>query len=82
MLLGELLVVKCPICKHGHQVDQKITVTLDRGPASVVFKNVPARVCENCGEQFVDEKTTASVLEQAESAAKSGVEVAVRSFVA
>ncbi|MFA6043473.1 MAG: type II toxin-antitoxin system MqsA family antitoxin [Phycisphaerales bacterium] len=74
--------MKCPICKHGHRSPAKVTITLDRGPVTVVFKNVPAEVCSNCGEQFVDEKTTASLIQQAEATAKSGVAVEVRSFAA
>lgn len=74
--------MKCPVCKHGRQIERHVTVTLDRGPVTVIFKNVPARVCENCGEQFVDEKTTASLLAQAEAAAKSGAEIEVRPFAA
>jgi YgiT-type zinc finger domain-containing protein len=60
----------------------RVTVTLDRASVTVVFKNVPAIVCENRGERFVDEKTTAELLRQAEAAASSGVEIQVRSFAA
>ena len=29
-------------------------MTLERDTTTVVFKNVPAEVCENCGEAFLD----------------------------
>jgi len=74
--------MKCPICKHGQMHPAKVTITLDRGPTTVVFKGVPARQCVNCGESFVDEKVTAELLRQAEASAKAGVEVEVKSFAA
>jgi YgiT-type zinc finger domain-containing protein len=43
---------RCPICKHGQMRPGTVSVTLDRpnGP-TVVFKGVPALVCDNCGQQ-------------------------------
>jgi len=45
-------------------------------------KSVPARVCENCGEEYVDEDITARLLREAEDAARSGVQVDIREYVA
>ena len=28
------------------------TVTLHRGSSTIIFREVPAEVCENCGEYF------------------------------
>jgi len=55
---------------------------LDRGEATLVFRGVPAQVCENCGEQYVDEQTTARLLSQAETAIRGGVQVEVRNYLA
>ncbi len=83
--------MKCPICKHGTLLPGTATVTLDRsasgaenraGGTTIVFKNVPAIVCTNCGEEFTDESITASLLKQANDAANSGIQVEVRSFAA
>jgi hypothetical protein len=57
-------------------------VTLTRDALTLVVKNVPARVCENCGEAYVDEATAARVLQTAEDAADAGVQVEVREYVA
>jgi len=46
--------MKCLICKKGETQIGKVTVTLDRGGATFVVKNVPAQVCQNCGEEYVD----------------------------
>ena len=74
--------MRCVICKHGQTQSSHVTVTLDRGGSTLIFRNVPADVCDNCGEQYVDSQTTAKLLAEAERAAQSGVEVEVRSYVA
>jgi YgiT-type zinc finger domain-containing protein len=79
--------LSCPICKHGDMRHGTTSVTIDRpspppGGATIVFKDVPASVCDNCGEQYVDEATTAQLLRQATAAAKTGVQVEVRSYAA
>ncbi len=74
--------MKCVICKHGETRPGKTTVTLERGGATLVVKSVPARVCENCGEAYVDEMTTRRLIEAADAALRAGVQVDVREFVA
>jgi YgiT-type zinc finger domain-containing protein len=74
--------MRCTICKHGQTVPSKVTVTLDREGSTIVFRQVPAEVCESCGEQYVDEKTTAEMLQQAAHAVRAGVEVEVRAYAA
>jgi len=59
-----------------------VSVTLERGALTLVFKSVPAEVCENCGEQYVDSETTARLLAEAEKAAAAGVQVEVRAYAA
>ncbi|MGQ0571780.1 MAG: type II toxin-antitoxin system MqsA family antitoxin, partial [Armatimonadota bacterium] len=60
----------------------KTTVTLERGGTTLVFKGVPAQVCPNCGEAYVDEEITKRLLRIAEEAARSGVQVDIREFIA
>jgi hypothetical protein len=55
---------------------------LERNGMTLVVKSVPARVCENCGEEYVDEDVTARLLREAEDAARSGVQVDIREYVA
>jgi len=47
-----------------------------------VIKGVPAMVCSNCGEEYVTEETTARLLKSAEDAARAGVQVDVREYIA
>ena len=73
--------MKCPICKHGDTRLGSRTVTLDRIGSIIAFRGVPGDVCNNCGETFHDEATTAALLRQAEQVAAAGVEVHIRRFV-
>jgi len=57
-------------------------VTLTRELLTLVVKGVPAQVCENCGEEYVDQDTTKQLLQTAEEAARSGVQVDVRHYIA
>jgi YgiT-type zinc finger domain-containing protein len=74
--------MKCVICKHGETKTGTATVTLERDAATVVFKSVPAEVCENCAEEYVDDKTAAELLEMFEQSLKAGVMVDVRTYAA
>lgn len=72
----------CVICKHGETKMGHATVTLERDQLTLVLKDVPAEVCQTCGEEYVSEETTAALLRQAEHAAGAGVLVEVRSYAA
>ena len=74
--------MKCVICKHGETRRGKATITLNRGETVLVFKGVPAEICENCGEYYLDEATTGLLLSKAERAVENGAEVDVLRFAA
>lgn len=74
--------MKCVVCKKGETKAGKAVVTLIRGRTTFVVKNVPDRVCSNCGEEYVDEATTGRLLREADEVAKLGTLVDVRDYVA
>lgn len=74
--------MKCVVCKQGETRPGTATVTLCRELLTLVVKDVPALVCGNCGEEYVDAHITARLIETAEEAAKSGVQVDVRQYIA
>jgi len=74
--------MNCVICKTGQTSPGTATVTLQRGETTVVIKNVPAEVCDNCGEYYLSEEMAERVLELGESAVKKGVEVEVMRWAA
>jgi YgiT-type zinc finger domain-containing protein len=69
--------MKCVVCKRGNTKPGTTTVTLERGEFTMVVKDVCAEVCSNCGEAYVDEKTTRRLLRAAEKAARNGAQVEV-----
>jgi len=77
------MIVTCPICHNGQTHPGHSTITVSKpGGATIVFKDVPADICDNCNEPYVSEEVSACLLEQARAATKAGVEVDVRSFAA
>lgn len=74
--------MECVICKKGRTSPGKTTVTLEKDGTTLVVKSVPARICENCGERYLDEEISKELLEQAEQASKAGIQVEVREYVA
>lgn len=74
--------MKCVMCKYGETQQGTTTMTLERDATTVVFKNVPAEVCQTCGEAYLDATTTNHLLHIVEEAARTGVQVDVRSYAA
>lgn len=74
--------MRCVICKQGVTKPGHVTVTLERGGAVVIFKNVPADVCENCGEYYPTDEITNELLVRAEEAIRHGAEVEIVRFAA
>jgi YgiT-type zinc finger domain-containing protein len=74
--------MKCVVCRHGETRPGTATVTLERDGATVVVKGVPARVCEECGEEYVNEDAASRLLAMAEDADRSGINVEVRAYEA
>lgn len=48
---------RCPIC-GGSLEDGTTTFTVDYGQGVFVARHVPAQVCSQCGESWIDDKTS------------------------
>jgi YgiT-type zinc finger domain-containing protein len=70
------------MCRHDTTQPGKVTVTLHRDETVVVIKDVPADVCQQCGEYYLDEVTTGRIMAMAEEAVKHNVEVEVLRYAA
>ena len=73
--------MRCVICKIGEIRQGKATVTLERDGTTLVIKGVPASVCDNCGEEYVDEETADRLLKTAAEAVRAKVQVDIREYV-
>lgn len=74
--------MKCEICKVGETYSGFANVTLERGKSIIIIKQVPAEICSNCGEYYLNEVTTDSVLKKAEAVMQNKVELEVIQFAA
>lgn len=74
--------MKCVLCKYGETQPGKVTVSLQRGETTVIIKDVPAEVCENCGEYYLSESVTEKLLQKGEEAVSKGTEVEIYRFAA
>ncbi len=66
--------MECVICKHGTTKQGFVTFTLDSNNVIIVFKNVPALVCENCGDFYLTAEVTKLLLERANQTKSKGIE--------
>ncbi len=67
----------CVICKNGEVRPGHATVMLQHGGCTVIFKEVPADVCVNCGEYYLSKAVSEEVKQRAAIAAGSGEAVTV-----
>ena len=51
--------------------------TLEHKGVIIIFKNVPALVCGNCGNFYMTTETTKMLLERASKTVEKGVEVEI-----
>lgn len=72
--------MNCVVCKRGETQPGTTTVTLEREGAALVVRKVPAQICGNCGEAYVEAEVTRKLLQSAREALRAGVEVEVREF--
>ncbi len=74
--------MKCVLCRSGETRPGTVTVTLERGKTVVVVRDVPAEVCGNCGEYYLDSAVGQRVYERAEAAVERNAEVEILRYAA
>jgi YgiT-type zinc finger domain-containing protein len=74
--------MKCIICKQGETRPGTATVILQREESTIIIKDVPAEICENCGEYYLSESITEKVMNRAEESVRKGAEVEILRFAA
>lgn len=74
--------MKCAICQHGYTEKGFTTVTLERNESVLVFKQVPADICDNCSEVYLGSAINQALLSQAEKALQRGVFLEMVNFTA
>jgi YgiT-type zinc finger domain-containing protein len=72
--------MNCIVCGHGDTHPGTTTVTFHRDGKTLVVNEVPAEVCENCGEAYVAEDVTADLLRIASEARQAQAIVLIRDY--
>lgn len=74
--------MKCAICRNGETLPGHVTVALERGETILLFKNVPAQICENCAEEYLSSDTNNDLLKKAGEAVVRGVDLEMLQYAA
>ena len=74
--------MKCVICRQGETALGTATVTLQRSESVIIIKGVPAQVCADCGEYYLDEDVAAKVYAQAEDSVRRHAELEILHYAA
>lgn len=69
----------CALC-GGTRSPGRVTFSTDLGEGVVVVRRVPATVCEQCGEEWIDDATAAELERRAQDARQRGAQVEVVSM--
>ena len=66
----------CPLC-GGSKTPGKTTYTVDLGFGVIVVRNVPATVCSQCREEWIDADTARKLERLTEEARQKGHQVEI-----
>ena len=50
----------CFMCK-GELIEKKVNYMVDLEKTIIIIKDVPAKVCDQCGEQYFDDETSQNI---------------------
>jgi YgiT-type zinc finger domain-containing protein len=66
--------MNCALCKSNLS-NGKVNHIVDLGERIIIVKNVPANVCKQCGEYYVDTETALKLESIVEEAKKNKAEI-------
>jgi len=69
--------MKCVICKTGQTESGMSSTMFDQDGRIIVVKDVPAQVCQQCGEAYFSKEVTAQVYERVMQTLEGDAEVEV-----
>lgn len=72
--------MKCVVCKHGETKTGLTTITLERGRLTMVVRDVPAEVCDNCGEAYLSTQVADDLNEMGNRANDDRAQFEVRQY--
>ncbi len=70
----------CTTCKNGTMQPGFTSVTFDKDNVVIVFRNVPALVCDLCGDYVIEGKIAKSLLNTAKDERSKGHQISILNF--
>jgi len=74
--------MKCATCRNGVTESGVISILLEKEQTTFVFKNVPAQICSNCGEEYVSSEVNRAILNRAVQEHGKGIILEMLRFTA
>ncbi|MBL0701003.1 MAG: type II toxin-antitoxin system MqsA family antitoxin [Deltaproteobacteria bacterium] len=74
--------MKCAICRNGNTEKGFTTVVLERDKTILIFKRVPANICNNCGEEYISSDVNRKLLNFARDEKNRGITLELLEFAA
>ena len=71
----------CVLCK-GEVKSGRVNFPVDEEGNFILIKGVPAQICEQCGEFFLEDDVAEAIEEIVKNAKRSNVEVEILKFAA
>ena len=71
--------MNCALCK-GNLTLGRVNHIIDLGDGIIIIKNVPANICNQCGEYYVDTQTAIKLEEIVDELRKNRVEVLIINY--
>ena len=70
--------MSCIVCRVGDiEENQRTTMTFEREGKLFIIKNVPASVCDSCGETYFNQDISHRVLDMARHGFAEGLELSI-----
>ena len=74
------IMMDCPLCKTKMVEGTTVLTFKMEGTQILVIKDVPALICEQCGEEFVDLQISKNVEKQVNKAVADGISMGFLSY--
>jgi len=74
--------LKCVFCKSGTATPGKTTASFTRGETIVIVKDIPADVCGQCGEPYIDGEVAKALERLVDDAVRKGIQVEILRYAA
>jgi len=72
--------MKCVICRNGITEEGYTSLVLEREQTTLVFKSIPAQICNNCGEEYISSEVNKELLNSANREINKGVMLEMLQF--